>query len=215
MILVVFPNPNDPMASFWKPRWSLYLTNYGRSNVLLLLGLFLSVFLSLCLNQKVKKEKQKALTSVGKPRQRHPASFGKFQTSLPHFLRLFWGKQHQQNESNDTSNDAAVGFCQNNPSYRQCLRSRSKLLTSQHGTAWHLPHRNKAIASFAVFHHAGADITRIISTSEGHCFHTKHRKDWKLLLLLLFPMIVQSWLIKTQFTQQHSSLSPYRNTTSK
>lgn len=182
---------------------------------MLLLGLFLSVFLSLFLNQRVKKEKQKALTSVGKPRQRHPASFGKFQTSLPHFLRLFWGKQHQQNESNDTSNDAAVGFCQNNPSYRQCLRSRSKLLTSQHGTAWHLPHRNKAIASFAVFHHAGADITRIISTSEGHCFHTKHKE--RLEVTTAASISNDSPIVTDQnsVTQPHSSLSPYRNTTSK
>lgn len=36
-----------------------------------------------------------AFTFVGKPRQRHLASSGKLQTSLPHFLRLFWRKTSQ------------------------------------------------------------------------------------------------------------------------
>lgn len=49
----------------------------------------------------------------------------------------------------------------------------------------HSPHGNQAISSFAVLHHTGADIARVIGASEGHRFHAKHRgKKMKLLPLL-------------------------------
>lgn len=54
------------------------------------------------------------------------------------------------------------------------------------GQRKHLPHRNKAVSSFVVFHHTGTDITRVICTSKGHRFHTKHKTNLNLLLGLSY-----------------------------
>lgn len=88
----------------------------------------------------------------------------------PHFISLIFhhnqGCQHTQLQTHHIQVDLWLWSLRRQNIYKPLNCGKGK----------HLPHRNKAISSFGVIHHVGTDITRVICTSERHCFHPKHNK---------------------------------------